>query len=197
MADPWAAVVLAGGAARRLGGSDKVMLPVAGTPIVLRVLTAVVDARPRIVVGPSTLRRKLPIDVVLTSEDPAGGGPVAATAAGLTAVPGGTEYIALLGGDLPFLSSEAVSLLRMTAIHSTVDGALFVDSGGRRQLLCGMWRVAALRDRLADLGDPGGVAMRQFVEPLRVAEVTWPAVAAPPWYDCDTEADLRHAQEMG
>jgi molybdopterin-guanine dinucleotide biosynthesis protein A len=173
------------------------MLPVGGVPILLRVLAAVVDARPRIVVGPPALRLKLPIDAVLTTEEPPGGGPVAATAAGLAAVPAETAHVAVLGGDLPFLSPEAVSLLRLTATHSTVDGAVFVDGGGRRQLLCGVWRAAALRDRLAELDEPGGVAMRRFVETLRVTEVTWPAVTAPPWYDCDTEADLRHAQEMG
>jgi molybdopterin-guanine dinucleotide biosynthesis protein A len=190
----WAAVVLAGGAARRLGGADKVLLPVGGTPMLLRVIAAVAGADPVVVVGPPSLSEN--IDVELVTDKPPGGGPVAATVAGLTLVPDDTAYVALLAGDLPFLSREAVDLLRLTTAHSDVDGAVFVDRAGRRQLLCGVWHAAALRRRFAEVGDPFGKSMRHFTSGLRVAEVTWPAVDAPPWYDCDTEADLRHAQEI-
>jgi molybdenum cofactor guanylyltransferase len=100
----------------------------------------------------------------------------------------------VLGGDLPFLSPEAVALLRIAA--TTTAGAVFVDRDGRRQLLCGAWQVVALRERLTAVGDPYGMSMRHLVEGLPVTEVTWPAVAAPPWYDCDTDADLRRAREL-
>ncbi|MEV1145384.1 NTP transferase domain-containing protein, partial [Micromonospora sp. NPDC049799] len=49
----YAAVVLAGGAARRMGGTDKPARPVAGRPMRDRVLAAVPDADPRILVGPA------------------------------------------------------------------------------------------------------------------------------------------------
>jgi molybdopterin-guanine dinucleotide biosynthesis protein A len=192
----WAAVVLAGGAARRLGGAEKVLLPVGGTPMLLRVIAAVAGADPIVVVGPPPLRATLPAEGELVGDDPPGGGPVAATFAGLARVPDNTAYVALLAGDLPFLSPESIDLLRLTTAHSDVDGAVFVDRAGQRQLLCGVWHAAALRRRLAEVGDPFGKSMRHFASGLRVAEVTWPAVDAPPWYDCDTEADLRHAQEM-
>lgn len=193
MADTWAAVVLAGGAARRLGGVDKVMLRVGGTPMLLRVIAGVRGATPIVVVGPESLHPRLPDRATLVADDPPGGGPVAGLAAGLAEVPAEATMVAMLGGDLPFLSPEAVALLRIAA---TTDGAVFVDGEGRRQLLCGVWRAAALRERLAAVGDPYGVAMRTLVEGLAVTEVTWPAVEAPPWYDCDTDADLRHAQEL-
>jgi molybdopterin-guanine dinucleotide biosynthesis protein A len=48
-------VVLAGGAARRLGGAPKPALAVGGQPMLTRVLAAVADADPRIVVGPPDL----------------------------------------------------------------------------------------------------------------------------------------------
>lgn len=196
VADAWGAVILAGGAGRRLGGVDKPLLPVAGVPILARVLAAVADARSRVVVGPSVLRPALPSATLLTSEEPPGGGPVAATDAGLALLPSDVRYVALLAGDLPFLVSEAVALLRLATMASTVDGALFVDEAGRRQLLCGVWRVMALRTRLGELPELAGAPLRALVEGLSVVEVGWPAVEPRPWYDCDTEADLRRAREL-
>src|SRR5438093_914016 len=97
----YAAVVLAGGAGRRMGGADKAALAVAGRPMLHRVLAAVADASPQVVVGPP--RAGLPAGVVRAQEDPPGGGPVAAVAAGLGALAAhGAEVVAVLAADLPY-----------------------------------------------------------------------------------------------
>lgn len=189
----YAAIVLAGGAGRRLGGPGKPALPVGGVPMLTRVLSAVADAVPRVVVGPASLAGTLPEGVRLTREEPPGGGPVAASAAGLQLIFPGTQDVALLAADLPFLTAAAVAALRRAA--STMDGALFVDRAGRRQLLCGLWRTAPLRANLAALGDPGGQSIRRLVAGLRVAELRWTDPGPPPWYDCDTESELGTARE--
>ncbi len=72
----FAAVVLAGGAARRMGGADKPTIPVAGQSMLTRVLAAVHDADPQVVVG--RVPPDLPVPVASTTEQPPGGGPVAA-----------------------------------------------------------------------------------------------------------------------
>ena len=95
----FAAVVLAGGAARRMNGADKPALTVAGQSMLTRVLAAVHDADPRIVVG--RVPPDLPVHVHSTSEEPPGGGPVAAASAGLALVPEGVTWTALLAADLP------------------------------------------------------------------------------------------------
>jgi molybdopterin-guanine dinucleotide biosynthesis protein A len=82
----YCAVILAGGAGRRLGGEAKPTLPVAGEPMLARVLAAVADAAIRVVVGPPALAPMLPNGVHLIREHPPGGGPVAGLAAGLGAV---------------------------------------------------------------------------------------------------------------
>ncbi|HET9519015.1 MAG TPA: NTP transferase domain-containing protein [Actinoplanes sp.] len=193
----FAAVVLAGGAARRMGGADKPALPVGGQPMLSRVLAAVHDADPQIVVG--RVPSDLPAHVHPTREDPPGGGPVAATAAGLAMVPDGTSIVALLAADLPLLTGEAVDVLRLTVESAPMQGAVYRDAEGRRQLLCGVWRTAALReavDRLAvERGNLHGASVRDLVEYLRVAEVAWRRPGPPPWFDCDTDDDLRTAQE--
>ncbi|MBL6277137.1 NTP transferase domain-containing protein [Micromonospora fiedleri] len=215
----YAAVVLAGGAARRLGGRDKPALPVGGVPMRERVLAAVADASPRILVGPGPA----PPGVRLTRESPPGGGPVAATAAGLALLDADVPAVALLAADLPLLTRSAVGeLLRhldtppaaptseppvepssappaAPSSEPPVDGVCFVDDDGRRQSLCGVWRPAALRAALDRLtvrrGELAGAALRELLADLAVRELTWPGDGPAPWFDCDTERDLRQAEE--
>ncbi|WP_243422288.1 molybdenum cofactor guanylyltransferase [Micromonospora globispora] len=193
----YAVVVLTGGAARRMGGVDKPARPVGGRPMLHRVLAAVADAEPRIVVGPADA---VPEGVWVTREDPSGGGPAAATAAGLALLDPGTTTVALLAGDLPLLTAEAVADLLRQLSGSPADGVCYLDDDGRRQQLCGVWRVAALRgalDRLA--GERGGTldgaSMRALLAGLTVREVAWAGTGPPPWLDCDTDEDVRRAEE--
>jgi molybdopterin-guanine dinucleotide biosynthesis protein A len=188
-----AAVVLAGGAGRRLGGVSKPTLTVAGRPMLHRVLAAVEDASPRVVVGPPEL--PLPPGVLLTREEPAGAGPVAAAAAGLARVPAQTSHVALLAADLPLLTAEAIHRLRRAADVPALDGAVYVDNDGRPQWLCGVWRVSALRRRLAALGDLAGVPLHTLLGDLRAGYLAATGYGPPPWWDCDTGADIRRAEE--
>ena len=190
-------MVLAGGAARRMGGADKPALPVAGQSMLSRVIAAVGDADPRVVVG--SVPADLPVPVQATREKPPGGGPVAATAAGLALVPDDVALVALLAADLPFLTGEAVDVLRLTVESAPMDGAVYRDADGRPQLLCGVWRTAALRravDRVAaSRGTVSGASIRELASVLHVAEVSWRRPGPPPWFDCDTDDDLRAAEE--
>ena len=193
----FAAVVLAGGAARRMGGADKPALPVAGQSMLTRVLAAVHDANPRVVVG--RVPPDLPVHVDTTREEPPGGGPVAAASAGLALVPSDVTFTALLAADLPLLTREAIDVLRLTVESVPMQGAVYRDAEGRRQMLCGVWRTAALRDAMDRLdterGGLRGASVRELMEHLRVAEVSWRRPGPPPWFDCDTDDDLRIAEE--
>ncbi|BAL93280.1 hypothetical protein AMIS_80600 [Actinoplanes missouriensis 431] len=190
-------MVLAGGAARRMGGADKPTLPVAGQSMLTRVLAAVHDADPRVVVG--RVPADLPVAVHVTREEPPGGGPVAAAAAGLALVPDSVTYTALLAADLPFLTGEAIDVLRLTMESAPMEGAVYRDAEGHLQVLCGVWRTKALRaalDRLAEeRGGLDGAPVRSLLEKVRVVEVSWRRPGPPPWFDCDTDDDLRTAEE--
>jgi molybdopterin-guanine dinucleotide biosynthesis protein A len=183
---PYAAVVLAGGKAARLGGQAKPQLQVGGRTMLATVLDAVSDAAERIVVGP---RQPVPPGVRLVREQPPGGGPVAALRAGLPEVT--TDVVALLAGDLPFLTADLVAELRA---RLTRDGVLVVDEGGRDQYLLGVWRTAALRSATADVRGP--TPLRRVLAGLAVTRHR-PRVepgTPPPWTDCDTPADLARAR---
>ncbi|NED58818.1 NTP transferase domain-containing protein [Micromonospora aurantiaca] len=248
----YAAILLAGGAARRMGGVDKPARAIGGRPMLHRVLDAVADADQRIVVGSSG---PLPRGVRTAREEPPGGGPVAATAAGLAWLDPGTTTVAVLAADLPLLTTAAVAELRraladrqssddppaldarqsrddppaLAARHSrddppaldaaaagpedapaaarreTLDGryaalACYVDGDGRRQYLCAVWRVPALRaalDRLAATrgGSLDGAPVRGLLAGVAVREVSWSGSGPPPWFDCDTDEDVRRAEE--
>ncbi|MFE5722848.1 NTP transferase domain-containing protein [Streptomyces erythrochromogenes] len=184
------AIVLAGGAARRLGGADKPALSVGGRALLDRVLDACPDARSTIVVG---ARRPTARPVRWTREDPPGGGPVAALDAGLRGT--AAELVLVLSADLPFLDRDTVrALLAAPDAHGT-DGAMLRDPGGRDQPLVAAYRSEPLRREIALLAtEHGGLTGL----PLRAltAELELTAVAAPPLaaFDCDTWDDLAAAR---
>ncbi|SDE31018.1 Molybdopterin-guanine dinucleotide biosynthesis protein A [Blastococcus fimeti] len=185
---PYSALVLAGGRAARLGGQAKPQLQVGGRTMLGTVLAAVADAERRIVVGPP---QPVPGDVVVVRERPPGGGPVAALRAGLPEV--ATDVVALLAGDLPFLSAALIADLRAAL---AADGVLVVDDGGRDQYLLGVWRTDALRAALP-AGD-GPTSLRRVLAPLRTDRIRplVPPGMPPPWLDCDTPADLARARAV-
>ncbi len=197
------AIVLAGGTGRRLGGIDKAVLDVGATTLLESVLAAVRQARLTVVVGP---RRALPTGVVRVSENPPGGGPVAAVAAGLAQVE--SPVVVVLACDLPFITAAVVErLARAVAAH--VDGgqadpgharhgegpdvAMLVDGAGRRQFLAAAYRTARLREALSRIETTDGAAMRRVVGQLTVTEMPAdPEVTL----DCDTWADVEHSREL-
>ena len=185
---PYTAVVLAGGRAARLGGQAKPQLEVGGRTMLAAVLAAVTDATRRVVVGPA---QPVPEDVVLVREKPPGGGPVAALRAGLARVE--TDVVAVLAGDLPFLTTAAIGELRA---RLRADGVLVVDDSGRDQLLLGVWRTEPLQAAVSRSSGP--TSMRRTLSGL--AFDRWRPVVAqgtpPPWLDCDTPADLARARQV-
>ncbi|MFB9837988.1 molybdenum cofactor guanylyltransferase, partial [Actinoallomurus acaciae] len=73
--EPYDAVLLAGGEARRLSGADKPGVVVGGRTLVAWVGAAVASAERIVLVGPP--RPELP-GAIVVREDPPGGGPVPA-----------------------------------------------------------------------------------------------------------------------
>ena len=180
------AVVLAGGGGRRLGGADKPALRVAERTLLDGVLAAVAPA-PTYVVGP---RRETARPATWVREDPVGGGPVAALAAALPLV--GSEVVAVLAADLPFL--DAATVQRLLERLGDRDGALLVDDRGRDQLLVGVWRTAALRAAMP--AEVQGARLSSVLVPLDPVRVSAPGTTRPPWFDCDTAADLETARRL-
>jgi molybdopterin-guanine dinucleotide biosynthesis protein A len=183
------AVILAGGAARRLNGADKPALQLPdGSTLLGRVLAACADAERTVVVGP---HRPLAEGIYQVRESPPGGGPAAALAAGLAE--SSAETVLLLAADLPFLSAATVELLVSSLSGTGADGVLLTDPDGREQPLTAAYRAAALRDSLTALdGPPDGLPLRAVLRPLTLRRLPDPDNSS---YDCDTWPALAAARQ--
>ena len=125
----WAAVILTGGTATRLGGLDKAALELADRTLLDHALAAVADADEVVVVGPPA---PAPARVRFTREDPPGGGPLAGVAAGVAALAPGHRRVVVLAVDMPRVTAETVR--RLLEASETADAAWLTDRDGRRQL---------------------------------------------------------------
>jgi len=170
-----AAVILAGGRGRRLGGVDKPALPI-GDRVLLDVAIDAVGDCPIVVVGPP---RELPVGVRAAREEPPGGGPAAGVAAGVAALPPlpAGALLAVLAADLPGIDRSTVQRLAAalpTADSSTAaapDGAVLIDAAGRRQFLIGVWRADRLAAAIALRPSWDGAPLRALLGPLQVLEI--------------------------
>ncbi len=177
--------MLTGGTAARMGGADKAALEVGGVTLLERALAATAAAHEVVVVGEEVPTSRT---VTWTREQPPGGGPAAGLLAGLDALPQRPELLAVLAVDMPRVSAATFARLA-DAVGEDADGALLVDAEGRRQLLCGVYRSAALqRARPPVRADEHGLPVRRLLAPLRLVEV--PALAGEA-SDVDTWEDLR------
>jgi molybdopterin-guanine dinucleotide biosynthesis protein A len=162
----WAAVILTGGGAQRLGGVDKASLELEGRTLLDRALAAVDAAAEVVVVGPETPTAR---GVRFVRESPAGGGPLAGLAAGVAALEPGHDLVVVVAVDMPHVDAHTVSRL-LAAAHG-VDAAWLTDPAGRRQL------AGVVRPGLVPAPDDArGAAMRSLMDTGQSRDV--PAVGA-------------------
>lgn len=213
--DPaWSVIVLTGGSSTRMG-TRKDVLELGGLPIVARLLRGLPPEVPVVVVGlppPAAGPHRTSADdghrlssVLVTREDPPGGGPVAGIAAGLPLVT--TPVVAIAAGDMPYAGSLIAHLAQLyvdrepTTRHTDrfqratrPDAILPVDTGGQPQALCAVYDTAALRDAIEALGSPGGRPVRELVGLLQVSTIPVADVGA--LIDIDTPDDLATARAL-
>jgi len=185
------ALVLAGGAGRRLGGADKATIEIGGQTLLDRTIGAVAGARTIVIVGPQRVSAAPDAARVhWCREQPPGGGPVAGLAAGLVHLR--RDLVVVLAVDMPRVAPAVAALL--TALDtdpSDAAGSVLVGLDGRRNYLAAAWRRTALEAALAALPDCAGAAMRTLYDRRTLVEVLdpdgWGA-------DIDTVADVERAR---
>ncbi len=195
-------LILAGGEARRLRGIDKPMVEVGGRTLLDRVAEACIAAAGGsgevVLVGPSRTTER---DLRWVREDPPGGGPVAAIAAGLAAFPAAGDrsdpWVGVFASDLPFLTAQTVHSLWTAAAGAEpgCDGAVAVDDEGREQWLAAVYRREALESKLDEQGADGvrGLPLRRLVHELRLLRIAQTGHAV---LDCDTWEDVHAARRI-
>lgn len=178
-----AAVVLCGGTGWRFGG-DKTRALIDGVPVLDHVVGQLPPSWPVVCVGPE---RPTVAPVTWVREQPPGGGPVAALAAGLVGV--STPVVVVLGGDMPYAAPAATALVAALLADPAVDAVLGRDPQGRMQPLLAAYRTEALRRAVPD--PPAGVPLMRVVDSLVHASMVTDGRAA---LDIDTREDLQTAR---
>lgn len=186
-----AALILAGGHAERLGGTEKPLIRIGGLTILERILAALADDIAWVALSangdPARFSRfGLP---VLPDGPFAGLGPLAGLLAGLdwASARGATELLSL-PGDTPFLPPGLAARL--------APAPAVAASGGRRHHLVALWPVAARTALAARLAAPGPRAVAAFAATLGPRVVAFPAAPHDPFLNVNTPADLAGARAI-
>lgn len=184
----WTAIVLTGGSGTRLGGQGKAGILLGDATLLDHVLHGLPTTVSVIVVGPEPIAPARA--VIVTRESPAGGGPVAALAAGLDLAT--TPIVGVIATDMPFAGSTLSTLAGR--IPSEADALVPIDATGRRQPLCAVYRSPALRRAVRSLETVEHASMRSLLGHMSVAETT--AAAPGALHDIDTPSDLDRSQAI-
>ena len=157
-----AAAILAGGAARRMGGQQKALLPFAGGSILARQLAVLGPLCDEVVVITNDPVPFAPFAVAVAADLHPGAGPLAGLEAAFAATR--AEVVLLVAGDMPLL---VPSLLRRVADLPPGHDAVVPRVDGRAEPLHAAYhrRLAPLVSRRLEAGER---AMHAFLACLRV-----------------------------
>lgn len=192
------ALLLCGGAGSRLGGVDKPLQPLAGRPLIERVLERIAPQAGEILISANRSQDQYVAYGlrIVGDGDHADCGPLAGLAAGLAAAI--TDDLLCVPGDAPLLPDDLAA--RLDAARR-VRGAVIAhaDDGQGPQPLCCLVPRRLLPDLLAYL-DSGGRTPREWFarHPTAVAAFpewprwAWSANTAEEWQD----AELRLADTL-
>lgn len=186
------AIVLAAGRSARLMGGNKLLLPLAGQPLIARVVDAVLAARTaavHVVVAheAALIRAALAGRPVAFAAAPENCGMGASIAAGIDALASSAVDGALIVlGDMPFI--EAHHLDRLIDAFAGAGGrAICVPSYAGRRGNPWLWPSGCFPDLIQLTGDVGGRALLETAAaPVQAVGMDDDAVLR----DIDTPADL-------
>lgn len=190
--DTLTAVILSGGASRRMG-RDKATLVLQGRTLLERTAAGALAAGAAriVVVGDPPADAAPPAPALagarFVREQPPGAGPVPALEAALAVVD--TPWMLVVPCDLAYPEAASRVLVEAARTHATPGGshgAVAVDAGGHRQHLTALLDVAALRRSAV----PGTARVRDWMAPLGLTEVAEPPESAGLWDDMDTPEDV-------
>ena len=182
---PLAAIILAGGASRRMG-RDKATLTYEGTTLVERMVSILKPRCAPVFVIAAPGQALPPLDAEVLRDEVRGVGPLLATGRGLrAAAEAGAELAFVAAVDMPLLTVDLLDELAAPAVRLGADVVLPWD--GRDHYLAGVYRTA-LAGRVAELVAGGERSMRALVERVDTQRIVMPEQRA--LTNVNTAADL-------
>ncbi len=189
-----AAVILAGGLARRMGGGDKCRQVIGGRSILDRTIGCIRPQVSRLALNANGDQARF-ADVglpVLADTIPGHQGPLAGVLAGLDwAAADGADWLLSVPGDCPFLPGDLAARLHAVLTAERADIACAM-SGGRTHPVLALW-PSALRDRLREALQGGERKIDAFTGRYAVAVAEWPDGKGDPFLNVNTPEDLERA----
>ncbi|KAA5605092.1 molybdenum cofactor guanylyltransferase MobA [Roseospira marina] len=195
--------ILAGGAARRLGGADKALLPLGdGRPVLGHALDRLRPwPGPVVLVASGDPARFAPFDLPVVGDsvaEPEGGraGPLAGILAVLEWVRDhapDVEAAVTVPCDGPCLPRDLLARLRAAR---EVEGATIAmaTSGGRVHPVVALWPVALAADLRRAVSQEGLRAVHAWTARYPVAVVDWPVAPVDPFLNINTPEELTRAR---
>ncbi len=200
MSPPVLGVILAGGLARRMGGGDKALLPLAGSTLLDAVIAR---ARPQVHTlllnanGDPGRFARFGLEVVA---DPVAGfpGPLAGVLAGMEAAAARNPplpWVVSLAADTPFFPADLVP--RMLAAIDREGAALAcAASGGRTHPVFGLWPTRLAPDLRRALLEEELRKIDAWTARYRLAVVGWPCEPFDPFFNVNTPEELAEAERL-
>ena len=195
-----AGVLLAGGLARRMGGGDKCLRPLAGNTLLARVI-----ARAAPQVGTLILNangdpaRFAPYGLPVVADVVEGhAGPLAGI---LTALDWAAEHaphhplVASFATDAPFLPRNLVEALMHARELAGADLAC-AASDGRAHPVFGLWPVELRADLRKALVEQGERKIDHWTASHRLVEVAFPCDPVDPFFNANRKDDLAEAERL-
>jgi molybdopterin-guanine dinucleotide biosynthesis protein A len=193
-------VLLAGGLARRMGGGDKPLRPIAGRTILERVVSRFAPQCDGLILnanGDPARFAALGLPVVPDSV-PDFAGPLAGI---LAALEWCAEHhpdiatVASVAADTPFLPRDFVSRLH-AAREAAGTPLACAESGGQPHPVNGLWPVALRNDLREALVAEGLRKIDRWTARHGIAHATWSAEPYDPFFNVNTPEDLAAAEEV-
>lgn len=196
---PTIGLILAGGLARRMGGGDKALKPLAGRPILAHVvdrLRGQCDALLLNANGDPARLAAFGLPVVADTV-PDFAGPLAGILAGLDWIAGHrpqTSWLLSVAADTPFIPDDlAARLHRARAVAGTPLAC--AASGVQLHHAIGLWPVA-LREDLRRALAAGERRLGRWTQAHGVAVAEWPVEPIDPFFNVNTPEDLAEAERL-
>lgn len=201
---PVAGVVLAGGQARRMGGGDKAMLPLAGRPLLDHTIARARPQVARLILNANgDAARFAGRDLDVVADGVTGfAGPLAGVLAGLdhfAATMPAARWMASFAVDAPFFPGDLVARLVAAVAGGRADLAC-AASGGRTHPVFGLWPLALRDDLRRALTVEGIRKVDAWTTRFRLAVVDYAVEAGParcdPFLNLNRPAELAEAERI-
>jgi molybdenum cofactor guanylyltransferase len=193
-------ILLAGGLARRMGGGDKPIRPIAGKTILARVIARLSPQCDGLILNANGDPARfasfgLPVIADSVADFP---GPLAGILAGLdwaAAHRPDAGWVLSAATDCPFLPRDLVARLHRARAEQNTQLAV-AASGGRSHHVIGLWSVALREELRRALVVEGVRKVESWATRYSIATVSWPTEPLDPFFNANTADDLAEAEHL-